>query len=529
MSLAQLSEQPGKVETLIVSSQYQANPLNLYQQLCHNKANSLLLESAEIDSKDDLKSLLLVDAALKLTCNGHTVTVQTLTDNGKALLPLLVSQSHASQVQQTSDDALTLTFAAADRQLDEDNRLKAKSVFDSLRTLVNQVQPLRQHPHAVFLGGAFAYDLLAGFEALPDVPNGANSCPDFVFYLAETLILIDHQTQTTDIIGSVFSGNNVAQNYFAVSQRLEQLNQQLIQGGSYHQQAVPRVSREQLSVDKSDEIYQQDVRALKEHILAGDIFQVVPSRTFSLPCPDPHLAYAKLKQQNPSPYMFFLQDEAFCIFGASPESALKYCSQSNQVEVYPIAGTRPRGFNPNGSINMDLDSRIELNLREDEKEKAEHLMLVDLARNDIARVSVPGTRYVKDLLKVDRYSQVMHLVSRVVGQLRPDLDALHAYQACMNMGTLVGAPKVSAAKLIREVEKQRRGSYGGAVGYLNSQGDMDTCIVIRSAFVKQGTAYVQAGAGVVYDSDPVSEANETRSKAQAVLRAIVDAHQEKLA
>lgn len=529
MSLAQLSEQPGKVETLIVSSRYQANPLNLYQRLCHNKANSLLLESAEIDSKNDLKSLLLVDAALKLTCHGHTVNVQALTDNGQALLPLLVKQSQASQVQQASDDALTLTFAPADSQLDEDSRLKAKSVFDSLRTLVNQVQPLRQHPHAVFLGGVFAYDLLGGFESLPDVPNGANTCPDFVFYLAETLILIDHQTQTTDIIGSVFSGNNVAQNYFAVSQRLEQLNQQLVQGGSYQQQAVPRVSREQLSVDKSDDIYQQDVRALKEHILAGDIFQVVPSRTFSLPCPDPHLAYAKLKQQNPSPYMFFLQDDAFCIFGASPESALKYCSQSNQVEVYPIAGTRPRGFNPNGSINMDLDSRIELNLREDDKEKAEHLMLVDLARNDIARVSVPGSRYVKDLLKVDRYSQVMHLVSRVVGQLRTDLDALHAYQACMNMGTLVGAPKVSAARLIRDVEKQRRGSYGGAVGYLNSQGDMDTCIVIRSAFVKQGTAYVQAGAGVVYDSDPASEANETRSKAQAVLRAIVDAHQEKLA
>ncbi|GGO74583.1 anthranilate synthase component 1 [Bowmanella pacifica] len=471
----------------------------------------------------------MVDAALKLTCHGQTVSVQALTNNGQALLPLLVKQSQASQVQQASDDSLTLTFAPNDSQLDEDSRLKAKSVFDSLRTLVNQVQPLRQHPHAVFLGGVFAYDLLGGFENLPDVPNGANTCPDFVFYLAETLILIDHQTQTTDIIGSVFSGNNVAQNYFAVSQRLEQLNQQLVQGGSYQQQAVPRVSREQLSVDKSDDIYQQDVRALKEHILAGDIFQVVPSRTFSLPCPDPHLAYAKLKQQNPSPYMFFLQDDAFCIFGASPESALKYCSQSNQVEVYPIAGTRPRGFNPNGSINMDLDSRIELNLREDDKEKAEHLMLVDLARNDIARVSVPGSRYVKDLLKVDRYSQVMHLVSRVVGQLRADLDALHAYQACMNMGTLVGAPKVSAARLIRDVEKQRRGSYGGAVGYLNSQGDMDTCIVIRSAFVQQGTAYVQAGAGVVYDSDPVSEANETRSKAQAVLRAIVDAHQEKLA
>ena len=140
--------------------------------------------------------------------------------------------------------------------------------------------------------------------------------------------------------------------------------------------------------------------------------------------------------------MFFLQDSDFQIFGASPESALKYAADTNQVEIYPIAGTRPRGKNPDGSINLDLDCRIELNLREDEKEKAEHLMLVDLARNDVAKVSKPGSRYVKDLLKVDRYSHVMHLVSRVVGQLREDLDALHAYQACMNMGTLVGAPKL---------------------------------------------------------------------------------------
>ena len=147
-------------------------------------------------------------------------------------------------------------------------------------------------------------------------------------------------------------------------------------------------------------------------------------------------------------------------------------------------------------------------------------MLVDLARNDVAKVSEPGTRFVKDLLKVDRYSHVMHLVSRVVGQLRHDLDALRAYQACMNMGTLVGAPKVSAANLIRQVEQKRRGSYGGAVGYLNSNGDMDTCIVIRSAYVKNGRAYIQAGAGVVYDSDPQSEADETRAKAQAVINAV---------
>jgi anthranilate synthase component 1 len=222
--------------------------------------------------------------------------------------------------------------------------------------------------------------------------------------------------------------------------------------------------------------------------------------------------------------MFYMHDELFTLFGASPESALKYEQQTNQIEIYPIAGTRHRGKNTDGSINLDLDGRIELELRSDMKENAEHMMLVDLARNDVARVSQAGTRYVADLLKVDRYSHVMHLVSRVVGQLKPELDALHAYQACMNMGTLTGAPKIRAMQLIRDVEKSRRGSYGGAVGYLTGEGDLDTCIVIRSAYVENGVAQVQAGAGVVYDSDPQSEADETRSKAQAVISAIQQAH-----
>jgi anthranilate synthase component 1 len=276
----------------------------------------------------------------------------------------------------------------------------------------------------------------------------------------------------------------------------------------------------------SDEDFCQTVRDLKQYVIKGDVFQVVPSRRFTLPCPSPLAAYKELKQSNPSPYMFYMQDELFTLFGASPESALKYETETNQVEIYPIAGTRRRGKRPNGEIDFDLDSRIELELRSDTKENAEHMMLVDLARNDVARISQAGTRHVADLLKVDRYSHVMHLVSRVVGQLREDLDALHAYQACMNMGTLTGAPKIRAMQLIRDVEKARRGSYGGAVGYLTGEGTLDTCIVIRSAYVESGIAQVQAGAGVVFDSDPQAEADETRGKAQAVISAIQAAHKE---
>ncbi|MEO9945434.1 anthranilate synthase component 1 [Paraglaciecola sp.] len=527
MSLAQLTEQTGKVETLVIQADYIADPLHAYQYLCQGKTNNLLLESAEINSKDNLKSLLLVDAAVKLECNGSVVTCRALTDNGRAVLPMFDEYCPVGVNHHYDPGAgvVTLTFPEAESELDEDSRLKAPAVFDVLRLITNKITAIRNHPNAVFLGGALAYDLLASFEKLPDVKGSANTCPDFVFYLAESLVVIDHQTKQTDIIGSVFSGKNIGNNFFTISQRLEQIKHKLSTIKPLADVVKNPIDASSLTVNKSDEEYKQDVVRLKEDILAGDIFQVVPSRTFSLPCPHPHDAYRELKKQNPSPYMFFLQDDDFSIFGASPESALKYTKQTNQVEIYPIAGTRPRGKRADGSLDLDLDCRLELNLQEDQKERAEHIMLVDLARNDVAKVSKPGTRYVTDLLKVDRYSHVMHLVSRVVGQLREDLDALNAYQACMNMGTLVGAPKVSAATLIREVEQERRGSYGGAVGYLNNNGDMDTCIVIRSAFVKNDTAYIQAGAGVVFDSDPQSEADETRGKAQAVISAIISSSQ----
>ncbi len=520
MSLAELGNQPGMVETIIRPCEYVSDPLQAFASLCDKGAPSLLLESAEIESKDDVQSLLLIDAALRIECNGQTITCEALSDNGLSILPLFKEHCPEGIAIREGEGYLSLSISAPPADCDEDSRLKAVSVFDALRTLIHSLSALRDHPHAVFLGGVFAYDLLATFEDLPMVEASENTCPDYVFYLAETLLITNHKTKETELLGSVFSGKNVAQSYFSVAQKLEHISQQINQLRFNKVSLAEHHIADTVNVDKSDEVFKSDVLNLKEHILAGDIFQVVPSRTFSLPCPDPRQSYAKLKQNNPSPYMFYLQDRDFSIFGASPESALKYDKQTNQVEIYPIAGTRARGKHADGSINADIDSRIELDLRNDDKEKAEHIMLVDLARNDVAKVSRPGTRFVKDLLKVDRYSHVMHLVSRVVGQLRDDLDALHAYQACMNMGTLVGAPKISAASLIREVERKRRGSYGGAVGYLNGRGDMDTCIVIRSAFVRNDVAYIQAGAGVVYDSDPQSEADETRSKAQAVISAV---------
>lgn len=504
---------------------YVADPLALFSQLTQHgeRHHAQLLESAEIDSKANTKSLLLIDAALRIVCNGQQVELEALSANGENVLALL-QDSLAAIDQQRQKNVLTLTFVKPAVGLDEEQRLKAHSPLHTLRQLLTQLQGPVDEPMAIFLGGLFAYDLIATFEPLPEVTTSATPCPDALFYLAETLLIVDHSQQTSRLLGTVFPG--VHQD---VALRQRQLRMQQLAQQCQHPIAplavnpVTAVDNE-VYCDVSDAQYCEQVTKLKGNIQRGDIFQVVPSRTFNIACPDPLLAYQQLKQTNPSPYMFYLVDRDFSLFGASPESALKYEQDSGQIEICPIAGTRKRGRNADGSIDLDLDSRIELELRQDEKELAEHLMLVDLARNDIARIAEPGTRHVAGLLKVDRYSHVMHLVSRVVGQLRHDLDALHAYQACMNMGTLTGAPKIRAAQLIREAEGKRRGAYGGAVGYLNGHGDMDTCIVIRSAVVSQGQAYIQAGAGVVYDSDPQSEADETRNKAQAVLSAIRQAN-----
>ncbi len=532
------SKRSAGVITITDSACYQSDPLSVYQLLCHQKKHNILLESAEIDKKQLLKSLLLTDAALKIVCNGNTVTFTALSLNGETAIKFAAEQlsTHAEINFLNDNKSFQALFPQVPAELDEKARLTAVNQLQSLR-LFNPLVDESSHPFAIFLGGAFAFDLIAIAEDLPQVDDGDNTCPDFVYYLAETMVIIDHEQKSTEIIGNVFSIDNTEETQQAqgnISNRINEIKETLSRtiGTKQVDSLTPsgktfsnnQDNNKAVSVDISDQQFCEIVEQLKDNICAGDIFQVVASRTFTLPCADSVAAYKALKLSNPSPYMFYLKDSDFCIFGASPESAIKYQASNRHVEIYPIAGTRPRGFDKHGNISLDLDSRIELELRQDKKESAEHIMLVDLARNDVARVSQPGTRYVADLLKVDRYSHVMHLVSRVCGTLQKDLDALHAYQACMNMGTLSGAPKVKATSLIREVEGKRRGSYGGAVGYLTGTGEMDTCIVIRSAFVKNKVAQVQAGAGVVYDSDPISEANETKQKAQAVINAIICAN-----
>ncbi|GHF94531.1 anthranilate synthase component 1 [Deinococcus piscis] len=496
-------------------ARYHPDALHCFQALRPgDHAEAVLLESADVTSGAHLQSLMLLRPALRLTCQGQAVTAQALTPTGHRALELLAEQL-ASHISAQSAGELTLHFAAPPTGLSESERLKFPSNVEPLRVLQralngqDELQPL--------LLGVFGFDLLASFERLPQVKEGVNTCPDYRFYLAETALVLDHQQETAQLLGlgTAASEGTLRAELDALAAQLERLD------APTPLLPLPTpLPQPQAQAFPDSATFQAQVSALQEHIQAGDIYQVVPSRRFTLPCPDALAAYAELKRLNPSPYLFYLHGGEFELFGASPESALKFTAAGRQAELYPIAGTRARGRDEEGRICPERDSRQELELRLDRKELSEHLMLLDLARNDLARVAVPGTRRVARLLDVDRYSQVMHLVSQVVAQLSPELDALDAYRACMNMGTLSGAPKLEATRLLRMTEGERRGSYGGAVGYLAGGGDMDTCIVIRSGFVQGGQCTVQAGAGVVRDSDPAAEAAETEQKARAVLLAV---------
>ncbi|MDO4761685.1 MAG: anthranilate synthase component 1 [Corynebacterium sp.] len=484
--------------------------------------DAILLESADIESKKNTNCLAIIRAALRVTCTHHDVQVDALTPVGQQMLARLVDDL-ADYV--TSQSVTTAAFRfRASRKVNERDRLKDVSNIEVLRAL--QSRAGYQGENLPLLGGGFAFDYVASFEHLPAVADSTNTYPDYQFLVAEVLLQIDHLTRSARV-------ECVATTKEEAHATLDNIAHNINEVRSCEPAPMAETNGTLTAIATiTDADFRHHVGEMQKHIRRGDAYQVVPARAFTLDCPDAFTAYRQLRTMNPSPYMFYVRgfhnDRTYELFGASPESNLKFNADTREVQVYPIAGTRPRGLNPDGSINHELDIRAELDMRTDAKEIAEHTMLVDLARNDLARVAVPATRRVADLLQVDRYSRVMHLVSRVTATLHPDFDALDAYRACMNMGTLTGAPKLRAMELVREVEGTRRGSYGGAVGYLKGDGSMDTAIVIRAAFVDSGIATVQAGAGVVRDSNPQSEADETVHKAYAVLSALAAAANKKL-
>lgn len=495
--------------------------------------NTVLLESADIASKQHLTTIAVLAASAQITCTGDTVTLKALdtTDGPQALKA--VAHELSSAVTRQSDSELVLHLpSVAEDSAEEHARLRERSTMEPLRILTDQVVA---HPHLPLVAGAVAFDYLGTYESLPSVADGANTCPDYLFFNARIILVVDHPSGSCQLVGASLDAAQLSAQMDALEAAINELP---AQAASAHQQtatpeaqATPAASTHQQAAEDtitayptmSDADFCELVAKMQQHIAIGDAYQVVPSRGFVIDCPQPLQTYRYLHDADPSPYMFYIATDDFELFGASPESSLLHSAKTGQVAIRPIAGTRPRGFAPDGSIDHELDIRLELELRSDAKEVAEHVMLVDLARNDVARISAPGTRKVTQLLRVDRYSRVMHLVSEVTGQLASDLHPLDAFRASMTMGTLTGAPKLRAAELIRQYEGTRRGSYGGAVGYLRGDGELDTCIVIRSAFARGGKAIVQAGAGVVSDSVPQREADETAHKASNVLRAIAAA------
>lgn len=514
--------------------------------------NTVLLESADIASKQHLTTIAVLAASAQITCTGDTVTLKALdtTDGPQALKA--VAQYLSSAVTRQSDSELVLHLpSVAEDSAEEHARLRERSTMEPLRILTDQVVA---HPHLPLVAGAVAFDYLGTYESLPSVADGANTCPDYLFFNARIILVVDHPSGSCQLVGASLDAAQLSAQMDALEAAINELPAQAEQAPSAPaEQAAPAqqttltASAQQAASPKaqatpapsapaqaaediitayptmSDADFCELVAKMQQHIAIGDAYQVVPSRGFVIDCPQPLQTYRYLHDADPSPYMFYIATDDFELFGASPESSLLHSAKTGQVAIRPIAGTRPRGFAPDGSIDHELDIRLELELRSDAKEVAEHVMLVDLARNDVARISAPGTRKVTQLLRVDRYSRVMHLVSEVTGQLASDLHPLDAFRASMTMGTLTGAPKLRAAELIRQYEGTRRGSYGGAVGYLRGDGELDTCIVIRSAFARGGKAIVQAGAGVVSDSVPQREADETAHKASNVLRAIAAA------
>ena len=401
--------------------------------------------------------------------------------------------------------------------------IEGRDVFERLAKALSRYKPVEAPWMPPKMGGAMGY---ASYEVIseiePTVPKGRPAPPDTpeaVFMITDSLLVFDHVRHTIRIICHAFvkdsSEAGLKKVYDEACAKILKLEGRLKRPLRLTMGSLAEAPQGIVSFDsnKTPEEFHEMVRRGKKYIYDGDCFQVVLSQRFSakLDC-DSLSLYRSLRTVNPSPYMFLLECGGFSIVGASPEVLVK--TEGRTMTVRPIAGTRRRG------ATHEEDVRLEAEMLADPKERAEHIMLVDLARNDVGRVSKPGTVKVNDLMTVERYSHVMHIVSNVTGELKDGLGADAAIRSAFPAGTLSGSPKVRTMQIINELEKDKRGPYGGTVGIYSFNGDINSCITIRTAVVKDGMAYFQSGAGIVADSIPEAEDEETRNKAKAMMRAL---------
>lgn len=416
-------------------------------------------------------------------------------------------------------DPLVVIRARDERVLIEDGGGRRILTGEPLEVLKRVMEGLRAAPvpgGERFLGGAvgyFGYDLVRHYERLPSKTVDDLGLPDCCLVITRVVLVYDHVGHNLRIVvyAPASQPSGYQQALATISLIRERLQEQLRRGqsdglrsGKIASPTVANLSRERFIAN---------VLRAKEHIKAGDIFQVVLSQRIQRECAgEPLAVYLALRSLNPSPYLFYLNFGDLQLVGSSPEMLIRV--EDGMVETRPIAGTRPRGATP------EEDEALSGELQDDPKERAEHVMLVDLGRNDLGRVCRCGSVRLARFMEIERYSHVMHLVSAVRGELAQGKDAYDALRACFPAGTVSGAPKVRAMEIIEDLEPTRRGPYAGAVGYLGFNGNLDSCIAIRTILIKGGAAYIQAGAGIVADSDPEREYEETLNKAGALLQAL---------
>ncbi len=418
--------------------------------------------------------------------------------------PYMVLRAHGTRI--------TLEQDGKKRQLDG-------SVFDVLDKLLREHTPAHVPGLPPFTGGAvgfFSHDAVRQLEKLPTLAKDDLKTPDCALMFFNRLLAFDHARHEIYIIATADVRRQSPRKAYEQAVRdIERIEKQLAVPlpRKYLRPLKPKTGKPKIGISVTKKRFLNTVEKIKEYIMAGDVFQAVPSLRLELePGVPPLNVYRALRRVNPSPYMYFLRMEDLTILGSSPEMLVRVTGR--KLEYRPIAGTRKRGK------DEAQDLKLEQELRTDEKERAEHVMLVDLGRNDVGRVSEFGSVKVRDLMFVERYSHVMHLVSSVEGTLREGLSPVDAFAACFPAGTLTGAPKVRAMEIIEEVEPVRRGIYGGSVLYADFAGNLDSCIAIRTMLMKGKKAYVQAGAGIVADSVPESEYQECLNKTQALVRAV---------
>lgn len=402
--------------------------------------------------------------------------------------------------------------------------------LDTLRSMLSNYRSPNLHDLPRFTGGAvgfFGYDLIQYYEEIPEHRVNDLDMDDLQFMFCDKIIAFDHVKQSIKVIANLHVPSNateaqITKAYHKICTDIQETIQRINRPVAVESMSNRYISEDvELGAFKSNiskSQFMANVEQAKEYIRAGDIFQVVLSQRFEMETKaSPLQVYRVLRTMNPSPYMYYLKMGEEVIVGTSPELLVRV--EGDQVQTRPIAGTRPRGS------TAEEDQALEQELLADEKERAEHLMLVDLGRNDLSRVSEPGSVQCDSFMEVERYSHVMHIVSNLSGKLRKDKDFYDAFISCLPAGTVSGSPKIRAMEIIAELENEARGAYAGAIGYLGFSGNLDSCITIRTIIFKNGRAYVQAGAGIVSDSIPEKEYEETINKAKALLKAISRAEQ----